>query len=514
VVGDVGPQHLRALDELKGAVTVADASDLTPFEWLARLGGKLDARRDQIEYWRRYYDGDQDLPAGPTQHADTYRRFQRLARTNLCRLAVDSMVPRLQITGFRDGSKSPQQDNPIWDLWQAAKLDARQFSIWRKALSRSTSYVIVGVDPRKPNVPRVTIEGPENVIVETDPADSTVRLAALRLWHDPLAKRWMATLYLPGIRYHWQTVKDQQSGLVANESSASGLSFKPGSWESRTEPGRSLAEVPVVPFRNGDPGDEPEAEFAVGIDVQNRLNLTLLNRLTAERYGAFRQRYLTNYEPVIDEVTGLAIAPYNPGADQIITIPPPEAGLPPTEIGELQQTDTMGMLRSVEADMRAFAAVTTTPVYYLPGDLVNIGADSIMALDAGHVAKIRQLTGYWGEDMEEVLALMASVAGISGDLKSSEVVWARPENFNPAAVADYAIKLKTAGVPLPMIAEEIGWSPQRVAQLRAEMASATFLESLGAPRPSQAPPAGGGNPRPPVSPPGGAQPPAQPPAAA
>lgn len=463
---------------------------LTAFEWLARLGQKLDARRARIEYWRRYYEGDQDLPAGPSQHQDAYRRFQRLARTNLCRLAVDSMVPRLQITGFRDGSKSPEQDNPVWALWQAAKMDARQFSIWRKALSRSTAYVIVGVDPKDSSKPRVTIEGPENVIVERDPADPTMRLAALRLWHDSITNRWMATLYLPGVRFHWRTKKSQQSNLVIDET-ATGLSWRPEAWELRTEPGRSLPDVPVVEFMNGDPDEEPEAEFAVGIDVQNRLNLTLLNRLTAERYGAFRQSYLTNYETVIDEVTGLAIPPYNPGADQIITIPPPEPGQPPTELHQLQQTDTTGILRSVEADMRAFAAVTTTPVYYLPGDLINIGADSIMALDAGHVAKIRQLNGYWGEDMEEVLALMANVAGIERDLASSEVVWARPENFNPAAVADYMSKLVAAKVPLTMVAEEVGWTPQRVAQLRSEMASATFLQSLAAPRSPQTPPPGG-----------------------
>ncbi|HEY9417873.1 MAG TPA: phage portal protein [Pseudonocardia sp.] len=477
---------------------MAEASDLTPIEWLARLGRKLEERRARIDYWRRYYDGDQDLPAGPSQHAQAYRRFQRLARTNLCRLAVDSMVPRLQVTGFRDGSKSPEQDNPVWSLWQAAKLDARQFSIWRKALSRSTSYVIVGVDPRNTEMPRVTIEGPENVIVERDSADPQRRLAALRMWHDPVLRRWMATLYLPGVRHHWQSVKSQQSGLVTDDSRMDRLSFRPDSWEQRAEPGRSLRDVPVVEFMNGDPGEDPEAEFAVGIDCQNRLNLTLLNRLTAERYGAFRQSVMTNYEPVVDEVTGLVIPPYNPGADQIITIPPPEAGQPPTELKQLQQTDTLGILRSVEADMRAFAAVTTTPVYYLPGDLINIGADSIMALDAGHVAKIRQLHGYWGEDMEEVLSLMADVAGISRDLESSEVVWARPENFNPAAVADYAGKLKAAGVPLPMIAEEIGWSPQRVSQLRTEMASAAFIQSLSAPRPAPAgssPPA----PRPPAA---------------
>lgn len=462
---------------------MADASDLTPQEWLARLGAKLVARRDQIDYWRRYYDGDQDLPAGPSQHQDAYRRFQATARTNLCRLCVESMVPRLQITGYRDGTGSSRQDsNPVWKLWQAAKMDSRQYGVWRKAISRSTAYVIVGVDPRNSGVPRITIEGPESVIVECDPADPYRRLAALRLWRDTIVGRWMATLYLPGIRHHWQTKASKSTAIDAAEP-VLGLSFKPDGWEERAEPGRSLPDVPVVPFYNGDPGEEPEAEFAVGIDVQNRLNLTLLNRLTAERYGAFRQRFLTNYAPVIDEVSGLPIAPFNPGADQVITIPPPEAGQPESKIGDLQQTDTTAMLRAVEADMRAFAAITVTPVYYLPGDLVNIGADSIMALDAGHVAKIRQRMGYWGEDMEEVLSLMATVAGISLDLRSSEVVWARPENFSPAAVADYAAKLKAAGVPLPMIVEEIGWSPQRVAQLRAEMASSAFLNSLSAPRP-------------------------------
>jgi hypothetical protein len=478
---------------------VAEASDMQPIEWLGYLGAKLQERRGRIDFWRRYYEGDQDLPAGPNQHREAYKRFQAMARTNLCWLCVESMVPRLQITGYRDGSGKPQQSNPVWDMWQAAKLDSRQFSIWRKAISRSAAYVIVGVDPKDPSKPRVTIEGPENVIVQCDPGDPQRRLAALRLWHDGISKRWMATLYLPGVRYHWQTKKAQNTGLVSGDESSSGLSFRPDRWELRDEPGRSLPDVPVVPFFNGDPDEDPRAEFSVGIDAQNRLNLTLLNRLTAERYGAFRQRVLTNYELVIDEVSGLPIAPFNPGVDQTVVLPPPEQGQPASELKDLQQTQTDSMLRGVESDMRAFAAITITPVYYLPGDLVNIGADSIMALDAGHVAKIKQRIGYWSEDMEEVLTLMASVAGIDKDLKSSEVVWARPENFNPSAVADYAVKQSQAGFPLPMIAEEIGWSPQRVQQLRSELASSAFLTSLSAPRPPIAdnnPPA----PKPPAAP--------------
>ena len=334
-------------------------------------------------------------------------------------------------------------------MWQAARLDARQFAIWRKAFTRSAAYVIVGTDPKGGRVPRVTIEGPETVIVETDPADASRRLAALRLWHDSIAARWMATLYLPGRRFHWQTrmIHKTQGGTGRR------LSWKPEAWEPRREPSRSLAAVPV-------------AEFDVGIDVQNRLNLTILNRLTSERYAAFRQTALLNYEVEEDPVTGEPISPYNPGADQILTIPPPEPGSPATQLVSLPQTDTTQMLRAVEADMRAFAAVTLTPVYYLPGDLMNISADSVAALDAGHVAKVKQRMAVWGEGLEEVLQLMAEVAGLDRDLSNSEVVWARPENLNPAQVADYAAKLRAAGYPLPIVAERIGLPDTAAINLR------------------------------------------------
>lgn len=470
---------------------MAEATDLTPQEWLARLGPKLRDRQPMISWWRRYYDGDHDLPAGPQQHRDAYRRFQALARTNLCFLCAESRVHRTQVIGFRDPKV---KDNAMWELWQAARLDARQSSIYRKAWSRSAAYVTVGPDPKRSGVPRVTIEGPENVIVETDPADSSRRLAALRLWHDSIARRWMATLYLPGVRHAWASKREFKSGMLSGGS----LSFKPEAWEPRSDPARSTAEVPVVPFLNGDPDEDPSAAFHRGIDVQNRLNLTLLNRLTSERYAAFRQTLLLNYEIEEDPVTGDPISPYNPGADQVITFPPPDPGNPATQVISLPQTDTSQMLRGVEADMRAFAAVTITPVYYLPGDLINIGADSIAALDAGHVADIRQSMSYWGENLEEVMQLMADVAGLDRDLSMAEVVWARPENFNPAQVADYLVKLKSAGVPLTMAVEEIGWSPQRVAELRTEMAAEAVRAALAAP--AQPPPGASAPARPAAAP--------------
>jgi Phage portal protein, SPP1 Gp6-like len=464
---------------------VAEATDLDPIEWRGWLGKKQVDRQPTIQYWARYYEGNHDLPAGPNQHREVFRRFQRLARTNLCLLCAESMVHRTRAIGFRDpGWKSFTEMDPVWRLWQRAKLDARQFGVWRKVYGLGSAYVTVGVDPRRPRTPRVTIEGPQNVIVEHDPADSSRRLAAQRLWHDPIARRWMATLYLPGtrpgqpgLRYHWQTKKQTSNGSIS-----AGLSWKPAMWEERTEPGRSLPEVPVIPFYNGEDTD-PYPAFAPGIDVQNRLNLTLLNRLTSERYAAFRQTVLLNYQIEEDPVTGEPIAPWKPGTTQIGMVGPPDnPGDPAVQLVQLQQTDTSQMLRGTEGDMRAFAAVTLTPVYYLPGgDMINLGAETVAALDSGHNAKVSQAIAGHAEGLEETLQLMADVAELGRDLSSSEVTFGRPENFNPAAVGDLFVKLVAAGVPVPMAAEEVGWSPQQVDRLRSELAAQTLRDSLQPP---------------------------------
>lgn len=447
-----------------------------PFEWLARLGPKLVSRQEVIELWQRYYDGDHDLPTGPSQVKDAYRNFQKTARTNLCELAVESMVDRLEVIGYRN---KEGLDEEVWGLWNIARLSGRQSAIYRKALSLGSAYAIVGVDPNRARTPRVTIEDPRNVIVETDPADPQLRIAALRLWHDDIRKRWFATVYLPGWRYHYQTISE----FAKPDDPANGrLTFSAEKWEQRSEPTRSTREIPVIVYANSDEGREPMAEFSgAGIDIQNRVNLTVLNRLTAERYGAFRQKALTNYIPQEDPVTGLPISPFNLGSDQVLTVPPAEPGESEPKLFDLAQTDTSNMIRACEQDMRMFAAATRTPVYYLPGgDMTNLSADAIAALDAGHISKIRQRMAQWSDNHGDMLQIMAEVAELDRTITSGEIAWSKPENFHWAVVADYVVKMKGSGVPLPLIMEEIGWSPARIEQLRGEVAAEALLASVTA----------------------------------
>jgi hypothetical protein len=107
--------------------------------------------------------------------------------------------------------------------------------------------------------------------------------------------------------------------------------------------------------------------------------------------------------------------------------------------------------------------------------MTNLGADTVAALDAGHNAKVRHGIAVASEGLEEVLGLMAEVAELGRDLSESEMVFARPENFLPSQVADALSKNVTAGIPLPMAVEDLGWSPQRVDRLRSEQAAQRTL---------------------------------------
>ncbi len=443
---------------------------MTALEWLANLGPKLISRRDKIARWTRYFDGNQDMPVGPQQHRDAYRAFQKKARTNLCKLAVESVVHRTQVIGYSSGEAEDRTNNDVWQLWQNARLDSRQSELYRKALVSGAAYLSISVDPNRDGRPLATIESAHNMIIAYDPGDPTLRLAALRLWHDEYENRWKATVYLPGERYAYQT-KNRHSV----DDPLSMLKWDSDAWVQRLEPAVSFDEVPVVEFRNGEQG---QAEFDVAIDIQDRVNLTLLNRMTAERYAAFRKQYLLNYEADYDEITGLPINPFKSAADSLFIVPPAGPGMPEPKFGDLQQTDTANMLRAVEADMSAFAAVSITPIYYLPGDLINISAEGIAALDAGHTAKIREKQGSWSESHEEALSMMAKTAGINRDLNAAEIVWARPENFDLSSQGDYVSKYAGAGYPLPVIEERLGSSPQQINKLRAELAAQAAREAL------------------------------------
>lgn len=452
--------------------------------WLLKLGKDLRARRPQLDLWWKYYTGEHPLPEGPKRQTLAYRDFLKKTRTNFMKVVVNSSVHRLQAIGIADEKGNPDQDANRW--WQLNKLDARQKQLYRAVLSQSVAYTMVGPHPSDPKRPLITIEHPREVIVETDPATGE-RLAALKAWWDPIQRIGRANVLLPDRIVKYQTDRRGPGPLPWGKTT----------WTHVGDVPHTMKAVPVVPFRCRPELDEdPLPEFGAVIEIQDRINFGILNRMSSERMQAFRQRFVTGhkFKTTIDPMTGIEVVenPFvaDPGSLW-------SSSGENVRFGEFAQADVTGYLKSNQADIMALLVVSETPSYVYAGDLVNVATDTITALDVNHVAKIFEHQGDFGEGIEETMSLAARQAEVEKDYTAAEVRWRDPRQINPAVAADAAVKKKTIGYPLAVLAEDLGESPQRIQRILSEAAADALLAAQLAP-----PPVPAAAPAPGVQPPG------------
>lgn len=437
----------------------------SPDWWLLRLGRKLEARQSKLTQWWNYFTGDHPLPQAPKRATDAFKDFQRKARSNFCGEIANSSVNRLKVIGVADAAGAPDDD--AWRWWELNRMQARQKVLWRAALALSEAYVMVGWHPDDTSRPLATIEHPSEVITEDDPATGEP-IAALKAYYDDRFGIGRATLMLgPDVTIKY-TTEQRRAGRL------------PWTWQAWDLDAASsfhhdLGRPPVEPFRcQPFLKEDLEPEFGSVIDIQDRINLGILNRMTAERYTAWRQKWVKGhkFDKVIDPATGLEV-PVQP------FVPDPGAiwasEFDDTQFGEFGQTMLGDYMKAHEVDIRDLLVISRTPAYTYAGDLVNVGSDTIQALDSSHVAKVEEHQGEFSEGLKAVTTLMARVAGIDRDYTQAVIRWSDPRNFNPAVAADAAVKKKNIGYPLSILAEDMGESPQRVRRITSEAAADQLL---------------------------------------
>jgi hypothetical protein len=440
-----------------------------PDYWLLRLGRQLRKRNGQLDEWWRYYRGRPALPQLPKKAEAAFVDFQRKSRTNFCGVIANASVHRLRALGVTGPDGEPDQDAARW--WQQNRLDSRQKLVWRVAMSQAVGYMMVGEHPTRVEdngrpSPLITAEHPRECIVERDPATGEPYVG-LKAWHNDLDGHGYAAVLYDDIAYGYRTTQ---------RCAPHRLPWGPDSWEPLDdgEP-HDLGGLPLVEFaRMPDLGEDPEPEFAGVLDIQDRVNLGVLNRMAASRYSGFRQKWVKGHKfaKKVDPATGIAVVdqPFVPGPNSVWASEGEN-----TMFGQLDATDLSGFLKEHASDVRDMLIISQTPAYYYAGDLINISADTVAALDLLHVAKCREHIAAFGEGLEDVMALAAAQAGVERDYTGAVVRWARPEYLSPAVRADAATKLKSIGYPLDIIAEDLDETPERVRRINASAASAALL---------------------------------------
>jgi hypothetical protein len=436
---------------------------------LLRLGRRLRKRQGVLDEWWRYYRGRPPLPELPRKAEQAFIDFQRKSRTNFCGVIANSTVHRLRALGVTGPDGAPDADAARW--WQLNRLDSRQKQVWRVAMSQSVGYMLVGEHPTRtePNgrpSPLITAEHPREAIVERDP-ETGEPVAGIKALHSDLDGYGYAYVLYDTEIYAYKT----RERCTPNR-----LPWGPDSWEPLDDGvPHDLGRMPLVEFaRMPDLGEDPEPEFACVVDIQDRTNMGILNRMAASRYSGFRQKTVTGHKfekrrnsrgqiEVVEQ-------PFVPGPNNVWVSEGPEA-----RFGQLDATDLRPFLEEHAADVRDMLVISQTPAYYYAGDLINISADTIAALDLLHVAKCREHILSFGEGLEDVFALAAAQAGVEADYTEATVRWARPEYLSPAVRADAATKLKSIGYPLDVIAEDLDETPERVRRISAGAAAQQLL---------------------------------------
>jgi hypothetical protein len=387
----------------------------------------------------RYHRGRFDLPWMPRQVANEYLALIRRARANWLKLVVQVQAQRLKVDGFRS-SVDEAADSAAWARWQANGMDAHQNRVHRGALALSRAYVTVWATD---DVPKIAADSALIMYGDQDASDPARLQLALKRWRTPSGTR--AALYDDAAA--WMLRRDRTNG-----------------WAIEGVMPHDFGRVPVVPFLNdADLEGYCTSEIAPLLPIQDRINETLLDRLMAQKFSAFRQRWATGMV-IPEDDDGNPVEPFKAMVDRLWISEDKE-----TTFGEFSATDLKPYIDAVVDDVRQMAALAQVPPQSLLGDIANLSADALVAAESGLKFRVEDKQADFGEAWEDVMRLAAAAAGDdtgATDL-ASQVIWRDTEARSRAQLADQMTKLAAIGIPLPFLLEEYGLTPQTITRVMA-----------------------------------------------
>jgi len=438
-------------------------------DWRAAGERKLDWQAARAARYFSYYDGESLVPAMlDTVERQTFRQFLQIARAPWCELVVNAVAERLQVVGFQFGGGSDR----AWLIWQASGMDADGELAQTDALITGQAPVLVQPDDDNPTGVSITGESPRQACVLYQPGDRRKRAAAYKRFEDE-GHHTTEVVILPDVIATWNG--DSQGDPIVEDNPAGVV---------------TMIELIPQPRTWG----APRSELKSALDLQDRLNIQLFNRLVALDYSAFRQIWATGVKMAREVLTDSEGQPET-GADgkpKVRLIPPYQVGAnrllanedPQGRFGSIPESTLAGYLAAVEQDIQQLAAITQTPPYYLQGTVANLSADAIKAAEAGLVAKVNRRALHIGEAWEEVIRLALQLVGDPAAAEvAGEVVWADIETRSEAQRVDALTKMATLGVPTQVLWERWGASPQDVRrwrQLAAEESAQQAASSAAA----------------------------------
>ena len=350
-------------------------------EWLLRkLHASLDARADvqpgRVRYSTRrgrsrldwldtlwaYFEGDPPLLQLDRERAEDLREFIRMGRANYAHVTGSAMLDRLTLLGIRtnddDDANGDDAFRRILALSGPWLRDALTFTF-----VLGVGIVMVG-ESDEPDVPVITAEDPR-LCVHDGPAGPDSVTSALKTYIDD-----------DGVKTAHLFTGERGKERVAV------ATLGPNGWEwdeARSGPlkvqGIGLPLVPLVnPFGLG--------EFEPHLDVLDRINNGIADRLWTSKIQAFRQRALESTDSEAEPIPEFDEQGQKVDVNDLFRAAPDAMwDLPPgRKIWESTPVDLQGILAAVRDDVKEFAAVSQTPLFMFTPDAASGSAEGASSM--------------------------------------------------------------------------------------------------------------------------------------
>lgn len=444
---------------------------LTPAEAILkvdRLMKKLDAQATDANKWRDYYDGKQKLTFSSLEWREWFGKQYDGFSDNWCRPVVEATAERQRLVGFRP-YEALKADADLSRVISINGADVDFALAATEAQYARRAFMMVWPNSADTATPIVTFESPTQVFVEYVAGSRRVVAAALKRWDDD--EYTYATLYMPTNIYKFQRRRATASGIVLPASFGAGWSARVVEGE-QWPLGNKMGEVPITELPNrttltGEPLSAIEGVAA----MQDAINLIWAHLFTASDFAALPQRIILGASlpkiPVLN-AEGVKIGEKTidlPEANyrRIINLESPTAKVDSWAAAELE-----GFLKVITRARAHIADQTRTPSYYFSGEstIANISGDTVKALDAGLVKKVRGVNESMRDGLRNGARLICLAQGDkrkAAAMAAGTVLYGDPEIRSDAQRADAMGKLRTMGMPFAWVAGQLIEDPDELA---------------------------------------------------
>jgi hypothetical protein len=281
----------------------------------------------------------------------------------------------------------------------------------------------------------------------------------LKVWLDDWSGQTCATLQLPGNVFKF------------------GGKVSPGGateWSRREVPGEQwggpnlAGEVTIIEIPNNPRMlSGGRSELYDIIDIQDRINKTVADRLITQDYGAFPQKWMSGWPT--EDAQGVPVPPIDIGRNRVVSTDVEGAHFGQWEAAPL---DPYSMAK--REDVKDIASRTRTPAQYLLGEMSNVNGETLKTSESGLVSKVRGRMRPWGEGFEAVARVGRRLASLpDAGSQGMETIWRNPEYRTEGELTDAVIKkVQTGIIDLRQAREDLGYSAAQIRRLETRMAAA------------------------------------------